>query len=145
MSVSYAGTISLGKMFFFLVFLLGQMESFEVTYNLIFQVWQYYLLPPEEQRMPGVKNPMCNAFPRVGRFGVIILYVWGISTLSNLCWSSKLKKRKLRTVSSVCSRANFCIQSSNILFQPNFSVIFEMWHFMWKPYFDLKKELDYIL
>ena len=31
------------------------------------QVWQYYLLPPEEQRMPGVKNPMCSAFPRVGK------------------------------------------------------------------------------
>ena len=31
------------------------------------QVWQYYLLPEEEQRMPGVKNPMCNAFPRIGR------------------------------------------------------------------------------
>ena len=30
------------------------------------QVWQYYLLPPEEQCMPGVKNPMCNAFPRIG-------------------------------------------------------------------------------
>ena len=28
------------------------------------QVWQYYLLPEEEQRMPGVKNPMCNTFPR---------------------------------------------------------------------------------
>jgi len=39
-----------------------------------YQVWQYYLLPPEEQRMPGVKNPMCSAFPRVAfcdywRFG----------------------------------------------------------------------------
>jgi len=34
-----------------------------LTYG--FQVWQYYLLPPEEQRMPGVKNPMCNAFPRI--------------------------------------------------------------------------------
>jgi len=30
-----------------------------------FEVWQYYLLPEEEQRMPGVKNPMCNAFPRI--------------------------------------------------------------------------------
>merc|ERR1719273_940718 len=34
-----------------------------LTYG--FQVWQYYLLPPEEQRMPGVKNPMCIAFPRI--------------------------------------------------------------------------------
>ena len=30
------------------------------------QVWQYYLLPDEEQRMPGRKNPMCNTFPRIG-------------------------------------------------------------------------------
>jgi len=30
-----------------------------------FEVWQYYILPEEEQRMPGVKNPMCSAFPRV--------------------------------------------------------------------------------
>ena len=29
------------------------------------QVWQYYLLPEEEQRMPGRKNPMCNTFPRI--------------------------------------------------------------------------------
>ena len=36
------------------------------------QVWQYYLLPPEEQRMPGVKNPMCNAFPRIGTQFIII-------------------------------------------------------------------------
>ena len=36
------------------------------------QVWQYYLLPPEEQRMPGVKNPMCNAFPRIGMQLIII-------------------------------------------------------------------------
>jgi len=39
-----------------------------------YQVWQYYLLPPEEQRMPGVKNPMCHVFPRIAfcdywRFG----------------------------------------------------------------------------
>ena len=33
---------------------------------IVLQVWQYYLLPEEEQRMPGVKNPMCNAFPRIG-------------------------------------------------------------------------------
>merc|ERR1712066_1152661 len=33
--------------------------------SLVLQVWQYYLLPPEEQRMPGVKNPMCSAFPRI--------------------------------------------------------------------------------
>lgn len=30
-----------------------------------FNVWQYYLLPEEEQRMPGRKNPMCNTFPRI--------------------------------------------------------------------------------
>ena len=36
----------------------------------LFQVWQYYLLPPEEQRMPGVKNPMCSAFPRVGEWSI---------------------------------------------------------------------------
>jgi len=30
-----------------------------------FNVWQYYLLPDEEQRMPGRKNPMCNTFPRI--------------------------------------------------------------------------------
>ena len=36
------------------------------------QVWQYCLLPPEEQRMPGVKNPMCNAFPRIGTQFIII-------------------------------------------------------------------------
>eukprot|EP00090_Calanus_glacialis_P014519 TRINITY_DN23321_c0_g1_i1.p1 TRINITY_DN23321_c0_g1~~TRINITY_DN23321_c0_g1_i1.p1 ORF type:complete len:250 (-),score=26.19 TRINITY_DN23321_c0_g1_i1:511-1155(-) len=34
-----------------------------ITYG--FDVWQYYLLPEEEQRMPGVKNPMCNTFPRI--------------------------------------------------------------------------------
>lgn len=39
-----------------------------------FKVWQYYLLPEEEHRMPGVKNPMCNTFPRIAscdywRFG----------------------------------------------------------------------------
>jgi len=34
-----------------------------LTYG--YQVWQYYLLPEEEQRMPGVKNPMCNTFPRI--------------------------------------------------------------------------------
>ena len=33
---------------------------------MILQVWQYYLLPDEEQRMPGRKNPMCNTFPRIG-------------------------------------------------------------------------------
>ena len=33
---------------------------------IIIQVWQYYLLPDEEQRMPGRKNPMCNTFPRIG-------------------------------------------------------------------------------
>ena len=38
----------------------------------LFQVWQYYLLPPEEQRMPGVKNPMCSAFPRVGEWSSFI-------------------------------------------------------------------------
>ena len=38
----------------------------------LFQVWQYYLLPPEEQRMPGVKNPMCSAFPRVGESNIKI-------------------------------------------------------------------------
>jgi len=30
-----------------------------------FDVWQYYQLPEEEQRMPGQKNPMCNTFPRI--------------------------------------------------------------------------------
>jgi len=30
-----------------------------------FEVWQYYILPEEEQHMPGVKNPMCNTFPRI--------------------------------------------------------------------------------
>jgi len=30
-----------------------------------FDVWQYYQLPEEEQRMPGRKNPMCNTFPRI--------------------------------------------------------------------------------
>ncbi|XP_023322025.1 innexin inx2 isoform X1 [Eurytemora carolleeae] len=30
-----------------------------------FKVWQYYLLPPEEQQMPGVINPMCYTFPRI--------------------------------------------------------------------------------
>ena len=39
---------------------------------IILQVWQYYLLPPEEQRMPGVKNPMCNAFPRIGMQSISI-------------------------------------------------------------------------
>ena len=32
-----------------------------------FKVWQYYLLPPEEQQMPGVINPMCYTFPRIGK------------------------------------------------------------------------------
>ena len=36
------------------------------------KVWQYYLLPPEEQRMPGVKNPMCSAFPRVGQYQIMM-------------------------------------------------------------------------
>jgi len=30
-----------------------------------FKVWQYYLLPPEEQQMVGVINPMCHTFPRI--------------------------------------------------------------------------------
>jgi len=30
-----------------------------------FKVWQYYLLPTEEQQMFGVINPMCNTFPRI--------------------------------------------------------------------------------
>ena len=33
---------------------------------LIVQVWRYYLLPSEEQRLPFVKNPMCQTFPRIG-------------------------------------------------------------------------------
>ena len=36
---------------------------------IVIQVWQYYLLPDEEQRMPGRKNPMCNTFPRIGDLG----------------------------------------------------------------------------
>ena len=31
-----------------------------------FEVWQYYLLPDEEQKASGTKNPMCNTFPRIG-------------------------------------------------------------------------------
>jgi hypothetical protein len=38
----------------------------ELQCSAVLQVWQYYLLPPEEQRMPGVKNPMCHVFPRIG-------------------------------------------------------------------------------
>ena len=30
------------------------------------EVWRYYLLPSEEQRLPFVKNPMCQTFPRIG-------------------------------------------------------------------------------
>ena len=30
------------------------------------EVWQYYLLPDEEQKASGTKNPMCNTFPRIG-------------------------------------------------------------------------------
>jgi len=29
------------------------------------EVWRYYLLPSEEQRLPFVKNPMCQTFPRI--------------------------------------------------------------------------------
>ena len=29
-------------------------------------MWQYYLLPYEEQMASGTKNPMCNTFPRIG-------------------------------------------------------------------------------
>lgn len=34
-----------------------------MTYG--WSVWQYYLLPREEQEMPGVINPMCYTFPRI--------------------------------------------------------------------------------
>jgi len=30
-----------------------------------FDVWQYYQLPVDEQKLDTVKNPMCQAFPRV--------------------------------------------------------------------------------
>ena len=39
------------------------------------QVWQYYLLPEEEQHMAGVKNPMCNTFPRVGKLNPIEILI----------------------------------------------------------------------
>ena len=29
-------------------------------------MWQYYLLPDEEQKGRLTKNPMCNTFPRIG-------------------------------------------------------------------------------
>ena len=38
------------------------------------QVWQYYLLPAEEQRMPGVKNPMCHVFPRIGERHKLLMF-----------------------------------------------------------------------
>ena len=49
---------------------------FELNFLIIteFQVWQYYLLPPEEQRMPGVKNPMCIAFPRIGKIFYRVIF-----------------------------------------------------------------------
>ena len=39
-----------------------------------FKTWLYYKLPPEEQRMSTVTNPMCKTFPRIAacdyhRFG----------------------------------------------------------------------------
>ena len=39
-----------------------------------FQTWQYYRLPPEEQRLSINTNPMCKTFPRIAacdyyRFG----------------------------------------------------------------------------
>ena len=42
---------------------------------IVIQVWQYYLLPDEEQRMPGRKNPMCNTFPRIGEVTITVLVV----------------------------------------------------------------------
>lgn len=30
-----------------------------------FLVWRYYSLPPEEQQMQSVVNPMCFTFPRI--------------------------------------------------------------------------------
>ena len=49
----------------YVAILLNSRKSFHRFVNFYpDQVWQYYLLPEEEQRMPGVKNPMCNTFPR---------------------------------------------------------------------------------
>jgi len=33
--------------------------------NYGYKVWQYYLMPAEEQQMPFVINPMCYTFPRI--------------------------------------------------------------------------------
>lgn len=48
------------------------------------QVWQYYLLPEEEQRMPGVKNPMCYTFPRISKIWDAIPFSW-IETITFNC------------------------------------------------------------
>ena len=45
-----------------------------------FQVWQYYLLPPEEQRMPGVKNPMCHVFPRIGQYQAVFMNLYLVTS-----------------------------------------------------------------
>ena len=34
-----------------------------LTYG--WDVWQFYLLPKEEQQMSGIINPMCHTFPRI--------------------------------------------------------------------------------
>ena len=39
----------------------------------LLQVWRYYLLPSEEQRLPLVKNPMCQTFPRIGPYSLIMV------------------------------------------------------------------------
>ena len=42
-------------------------------YMWLLQVWRYYLLPSEEQRLPLVKNPMCQTFPRIGPYPLIMV------------------------------------------------------------------------
>ena len=77
------------------------------------KVWQYYLLPPEEQRMPGVKNPMCSAFPRVGQYQIMM---WvPLCNLQHLtekfafsCPSSTIQAKKVRNHQIVWDKKRFC-------------------------------------
>ena len=74
------------------------------------QVWQYYLLPEEEQHMPGVKNPMCNTFPRIGQIICSSLFIFSFLSSSASCtywrWGSGGSQENINAI---------CILALNII------------------------------
>jgi len=69
-NIYFAGFIGCEVLNFFIVLFQFYLTNRFLHYRYIgygWRVWQYYLLPPEEQQMPGIINPMCYSFPRIAK------------------------------------------------------------------------------